>query len=217
MSGAIKINGTSSGSTTITAPASGGDESIELSTALAAKGDVAGETWTGTHDFSGATLTGVPGGLVLVASASPSAAASVSIDSCFTTAYDNYRVMMYLDASTTVSVYARYRASGTDNTSAVNSWRRLYYDSSVVGTSSSSQTQMDIGVIRTGSPSQVVMDLSSPALAQEKVWTVLNREDGSARYIAGLSALNSAFDGMTFYPNTGTITGTIRVYGYQNS
>lgn len=39
MSGAIKINGTSSGSTTITAPASGGDESIELSTALAAKLD----------------------------------------------------------------------------------------------------------------------------------------------------------------------------------
>lgn len=39
MSGAIKINGTSSGSTTITAPASGGDETIELSTALAAKLD----------------------------------------------------------------------------------------------------------------------------------------------------------------------------------
>lgn len=37
MSGAIKINGTSSGSTTITAPASGADETIELSTALAAK------------------------------------------------------------------------------------------------------------------------------------------------------------------------------------
>lgn len=47
MSGAIKINGTSSGSTTITAPASGGDESIELSTALAAKADLAGATFTG--------------------------------------------------------------------------------------------------------------------------------------------------------------------------
>lgn len=38
----IKINGATSGSTTITAPATGGDESIELSTALASKLDLAG-------------------------------------------------------------------------------------------------------------------------------------------------------------------------------
>lgn len=42
MSGAIKINGTSSGSTTITAPASGADETIELSTVLAGKANLAG-------------------------------------------------------------------------------------------------------------------------------------------------------------------------------
>lgn len=41
----IKINGATSGSTTITAPATGGDESIELSTALAAKLDTPG-AWT---------------------------------------------------------------------------------------------------------------------------------------------------------------------------
>jgi hypothetical protein len=40
--GAVKINGTTSGSTTITAPASGGDETIELSTALASKLNLAG-------------------------------------------------------------------------------------------------------------------------------------------------------------------------------
>lgn len=40
--GAIKINGETSGSTTITAPATGSDESIELSTALAAKAEKTG-------------------------------------------------------------------------------------------------------------------------------------------------------------------------------
>jgi hypothetical protein len=39
---AIKINGATSGSTTITAPDTGSDESIELSTALAAKLPIAG-------------------------------------------------------------------------------------------------------------------------------------------------------------------------------
>jgi hypothetical protein len=38
----IKINGATSGSTTITAPATGSDETIELSTALAAKLPIAG-------------------------------------------------------------------------------------------------------------------------------------------------------------------------------
>jgi hypothetical protein len=38
----ITINGATSGSTTITAPATGSDETIELSTALAAKLDIAG-------------------------------------------------------------------------------------------------------------------------------------------------------------------------------
>jgi hypothetical protein len=38
----IKINGATSGSTTITAPASGGDETIELSSALAGKLPIAG-------------------------------------------------------------------------------------------------------------------------------------------------------------------------------
>jgi hypothetical protein len=40
--GAVKINGQTSGSTTITAPASGGDETIELSSALAGKLPIAG-------------------------------------------------------------------------------------------------------------------------------------------------------------------------------
>ena len=40
--GAIKINGSTSGSTTITAPATGGDESIELSTVLDSKLPIAG-------------------------------------------------------------------------------------------------------------------------------------------------------------------------------
>lgn len=44
----IKINGSTSGSTTITAPATGTDETIELSTALAAKAALASPALTGT-------------------------------------------------------------------------------------------------------------------------------------------------------------------------
>lgn len=54
----IKINGATSGSTTITAPATGSDETIELSTALAGKGDYTNWTsYTPTWTTSGAAPT----------------------------------------------------------------------------------------------------------------------------------------------------------------
>lgn len=56
----VKINGSTSGSTTITAPATGTDETIELSTALAAKATTANfpsGAWSAyTPSFSGASI-----------------------------------------------------------------------------------------------------------------------------------------------------------------
>jgi hypothetical protein len=34
---------------------------------------------------------------------------------------------------------------------------------------------------------------------------------------SGAHEVATAYDGMTLYPTSGTITGTLRVYGYQNS
>jgi hypothetical protein len=52
----ITINGATSGSTTITAPDTGSDETIELSTALDAKAPSASPTFTGNLVWSDATL-----------------------------------------------------------------------------------------------------------------------------------------------------------------
>ena len=76
----VKINGTTSGSTTITAPASGADETIELSTALAAKTNKVGSvlqvvsvTKSDTFTTTSTTFTDVTG---LSASITPSSATS---------------------------------------------------------------------------------------------------------------------------------------------
>ena len=121
MSGAIKINGTSSGSTTITAPATGGDESIELSTALAAKGDVTGETWTGTHDFTGATVTGAGGGKVLqvIAAnyATPTATTSTSfvdtgLSASITPSATSSKVLVIITQSAVTNRTSSFTAAG---------------------------------------------------------------------------------------------------------
>ena len=52
----VRINGATSGSTTIAAPDTGGDETIVLSTALASKANTASPTFTGNVVWSGSTL-----------------------------------------------------------------------------------------------------------------------------------------------------------------
>lgn len=194
----------------------------DLTDTFAAKGDVAGETWTGTHDFTGATVTGA-GALVLVATASPSSVSSVSIDNCFTSTYDNYRVVAHVSGGGG-ALKMRMRASSADDTNT--SYKRWQG----VGSSSPTLQTADYGSAST------VFILSSSASEQAGSMDVLRPQataftrvshgfvfydSGSGNsgltWGGGTFAATTSFDGFTFFVDTGTFTGSIRVYGYQNS
>ena len=78
----------------------------------------AGIDLTSDFAFTG-TVTGTPQGLKLVhSSTSSSAASSFSIDNVFTTTYDNYLMMLELEASDTSGYYMRYlKSDGTERSS----------------------------------------------------------------------------------------------------
>lgn len=221
MSGAIKINGTSSGSTTITAPASGADETIELSTVLAAKGDIAGETWTGTHDFSGATVSGIPSGaLQFIAGAAPASASSVSIDNCFTSAYQNYRITWNGYHSAGLDCTMRLRASSTDDTTSNYRWRQNVMPTSsgtFAGYYNNGDDKWRVSYVQTGS-TYWCMDIFAPQDAAN-TWFNCNGTGASndmATFL-GRFAANTQFDGLTFFATSGSLTGSLRVYGFTNS
>ena len=65
----------------------------------------------------------------------------------------------------------------------------------------------------------VIVDFIAPKLAQLTgvSFTGINASTGgNTRIGAGFVDNATAYDGMTFFPGSGTITGTIRVYGYKN-
>ena len=161
-------------------------------------------------------------GLNLVAVSTFSAASSVSVNNCFSATYDNYKIIIVGTSSAGNSASFRLRASGSDITSANYASMGWYWGSSASGYDSggsgSGLTQARFGVFgSTPSENIQVIDIASPALARRKVYTVLLGESTYIRSWTGSFESTTTADGISIYPASGTITGNLRIYGYQNS
>jgi hypothetical protein len=115
----------------------------------------------------------------------------------------------------------RLRASGTDNTTASS-----YYYNFLLGGSSgtpiaaaSTQDYWQWAI----SSSEAVHDMQiyNPFLASKTNFHTVSQSGitGSTwiSLFGGSHNQNTSYDGFTIYPATGTISGTIRIYGYKNS
>ena len=151
-------------------------------------------------------------------------ASAISLNGCFSSTYDNYRLMISLSAaSADTYLHARLRASGSDITTS-------NYNSAVIqaafgsttlandngGTSQSAWNRF--GWLQAGTLAlEVPTDIGSPNLSRYTSFSNFNSRSGYGHQTAGgtFNATTSA-DGITIYPLSGTISGTIRVYGYRN-
>jgi len=192
----VRLNGSTSGYVELASPAVGGSTVLELPT------------------------DSIKPAMVLINTTTFSAASSVSVNNCFTNTYDNYKITINGVASASVAFNMRLRTSGTDATSAV------YYTENVQGNNTalspalnSAATSYSFGSIDTAKQFSSI-EISEPALAvATNVLFHRIRSGTTAIYEIGCGYNSSAtaYDGFTIYPASGTITGTVRVYGYRNS
>lgn len=208
---------------------------------LTAKGDIYAATAAATPDRLGvganntvltadsATATGIKwatpssGALVYIGGASPSAASSQSINNVFSSTYENYKIVIALEKSSSTGFsYMRLRAGGSDNTTSVyySAAQYLQVDGAAVGSAKLSAGNTlqfnDAADIYTS------LDIFKPNVASK---TYISGTKNLFKYstqfyqgdFSGLFDGATAFDGFTIYPASGTITGTIRIYGYTNS
>lgn len=165
-------------------------------------------------------------GLVLVAKTDFSAAASFAVNNCFTSEYTNYKVLFnWSPPSATGFVRMRLRASGVDNSTA------NYVGAETTSTSSagpnrttySAQTLWNVSYLEASiTYAFTEMDFFNPAAALP---TIASYHDGgmygSSTYGGSVGMrghnVSSAFDGFAVFPASGTITGSVRVYGYRNN
>jgi hypothetical protein len=161
---------------------------------------------------------GVAPGLVHINTTSFSAVSSVSLNDVFTSTYDNYRIVVSSAFSSDQSLRARLRLSGTDASGTTYYYQRVTGS----GSTAASTGESSIGHFYfgdcSGNLSAWSIDMFNPAKASETQTLTLNvRGNNSIQTVSGVHTTATAYDGITFFPTSGTMTGTIRVYGYQNS
>lgn len=159
-------------------------------------------------------------GLVLLNKTDYTGASTVSVDNVFSATYSNYKIIGSLKGSTTATINMRLRASGTDLTSSSYIAGKLYVGAgaSLAFGSENNIAGDTMTLTRAGTADTdagFVMDLLSPFETGRKQALSI----GSGQWVYWLAyhiQSASSYDGFTIYPASGTITGTVRIYGYKN-
>jgi len=177
-------------------------------------------------DAIDATVFGLPvAGLTKISSTAFSAVTSVSVNNCFSATYQNYRVIItYSAASAGAQDSFRFRVGGADNSTA------NYTNSGFLVTTTPTTSTFggagltsfsDFWFHSTSANESISMDILTPFAAERSKMTTLGFGSAggpapNARYGAGVFTATTSFDGFSLISSSGTITGTIKVYGYKD-
>jgi hypothetical protein len=158
-------------------------------------------------------------GMTYITSSTFSAVASVSVNSCFTATYENYALVIDGICSSSAVTYLRLRVSATDATTAY--LPRLIQNDGTITSITTPTTHMNLGAWSTSNGGGMYQ-LFRPAVAIATTMTASYlASDGSTGSWAtsggGVHTTATAYDGFSLIASTGTISGTVRVYGYQNA
>ena len=173
--------------------------------------------------YDGAAYVAVGGasGMTLINATSFSAVSSQSLNNVFTSTYQNYEIRLNITAKSALgAVNLRYRASGADNTTANYNQAALLVRTSNASAGDGAQSQTSILTFGTGNATygiSLIAQVFNPQIAQSTYTThQFWGGDASTFFIYNGGSIfdaTTAFDGFTIYPASGTITGTIYVYG----
>jgi hypothetical protein len=152
-----------------------------------------------------------------------SAATEVDVNGCFTSAYENYALVITATASATVFNSFRMRLAGSNAVGATDYTYGLFFvngtPNSGALTNSTGASAGSIGYIGT-ERSVHNLTIAQPALAAYTAITGLGLytlNASTTQTIGTTHRLNTAYDGFAIIPASGNITGTLRVYGLRNS
>jgi hypothetical protein len=196
----------------------------DLNDTFGAKANLASPTFTGTPaaptaaagtnttQLATTAFARAASGLVRVATESFTSASTLNVNGCFTSTYNNYRIL--LKCNTTASI--RYRLAGTDN--SASSYYNQFLQGSVSTASAGRATDTSVSVL--SGFGFVAIDLYDISVASNTYHTILRVQSATvAEPImtawAGTHDVATAYDGFSIIGSS--MTGTVRVYGYQNS
>jgi hypothetical protein len=179
--------------------------------------------WNGTAWVIPNQRTQNPEGLELITTATVAGQPNFTVDGCFTSTYDRYRLMVDMYGSGGTFANLRLRASGVDSPSTgyFKTGHYTIYSSSAVNGYNGSNEAGVIPVVQYGGLSNTsagVVEVNFPASASINTSFFATTIDPAAiqQYtIAVVHNSVAAYDGFKIYASAGTITGNVQVYGYR--
>ncbi len=176
-----------------------------------------GSSWVSVID------TDTPNGLVLINSTSFSASSGFNVDNVFSNNFTNYRIVIDATCSNSsfTTILFQFRAGGSTVSSALYFGHEMYrtntaFNSGYLSSSTSAACGYWADVI-----SATSMDIFRPYMSTYTTAMFDSTGYGNANNIKTSSSIyyggTTSFDGFRIFPNTGTVTGSLRVYGYRNS
>jgi hypothetical protein len=221
----LEITNIGAGVCTITA----GTATVSTSGTLALVANAGGTlyfTSAGVSVFIASGVAASSGGLTFISSTSFTTAASVSLPvGTFSATYLNYLVLVNLTAaSTDINLTGRMRIAGADNTTSsyTTMLTAIQGDATVSNVGNASQSSFTLRTINSTPTYAAKFDFINPfATALTHCFTQISSVNPGVAAVGSSGVLifgaTTSFDSFSIIGNTGTITGTVKVYGYANS
>ena len=171
--------------------------------------------------------------MVYVASTTFTASNSITVDNCFSSTYDNYKIMVnWLHNTTSGGVFLKFkdsggvvstasygsRAAGNFRTGATNNFTGFSNIDTLTSTGG-----IFIGSSGAATRGFISADIYSPNLAQLKnlQGQYMGPTDGTNNFlnltIGGWQDSTTQMVGLNIAPTAGTLTGVVTVFGYRKA
>ena len=182
-----------------------------------------------TEYYTGSAWAAIGGaatsGLNLISTTSLSSVSSQSVNSCFSSTYTNYLVILSTTATSAAgaSLTMKLRASGTDSSSTYGAFLMGLNSGGTTVNNTGSSTSWYLTESHsstTAGYNYAMVNLINPNLANATLFNVqsLGLTTAAGQYLSttgsGIHDTASAYDGFTIIRSSGTFSGAISVYGY---
>jgi len=163
------------------------------------------------------------GGLVYITETSYTASAAVNIDGCFTSTMDHYLIVASSLGSVSTNQRIKFRAS--NSTDSTNN----YYTQGLYPNNSTTGYVYDFPVTTGHFVGNITSTAGEVGTFTAQVWNPQKSvrtsifiqweatSSGLGGFNNGVHATTTSFDGFSLFAASGTITGTVRVYGYRQA
>jgi len=165
-----------------------------------------------------------PFGLTFIKSTDFTSVSSVSVNDVFSSAYDNYKLVMNFQGSSNALISMRLRVAGSDNSSNIYTQQGVQTSAGTIQNPPGVGTTTSFSLINVSSGIDVSgasMDLLLPFLARRTRHSLTGfyyvNATNSSVLRGGEHDSATSFTGFTLITSAGNITGNITVYGYRKS